>query len=354
MKANRWMPEFLLSITLTITGIVGLAAPAVLPADARAVGPGAQKEGSPAAPETQMRIQINYPLELHNELLLASTPNGTGLLDAAAYRSEIESYKQAREMVKEFKAWRIVNDACVEGPDAAAIRGNGERLSADLSPQDRDAVKKMLDALSTAYARWEGKEMLLRQRGLKRFVGILLGRTFDAAAKKTIMTEVDRKLGFHPLDAPLGIYIVVDAADVGAWGWTPSGYYIVIPVQNREVGGVIEAIVHESTHLLDSRQPPGSSSILGRLRTRLSGEDSVAVDTLLHGLVAFNAGQMVKRFVKPDYAPIVEVSPTWRTQLAEYLPALQGGWNDYLDGKIDAEKAVGELAATVKHPAAPK
>lgn len=341
MKSMRWV------LLLLISTVIAAPALPAMPASAAGAEP-------PGGPETQLRLQINYFLELHNELLLASTPNGTNLLDAAAYRSEIESYKQARHLVKEFKVWRIVNDACVEGPDTAAIRGIGESLSADLSAQDRDAVKRMLDALGTAYSRWEGKEMLLRRRGLKQFVLNLLNRKFDPAMKQAIMSEVDGKMGFGPLDAPLGIYIVVDAAEVGAWGRTQAGYYIVIPVQNREVAGVIEAVVHEATHLLDARQPAGSSSLLDRLRAKLSGADTVALDTLLHGLVAFNAGQMVKRHVKSDYTPIVEISPTWRAQLAPYLPALQGAWNEYLDGKIDADKAVGELAATLKRPASTK
>ncbi|HET6372072.1 MAG TPA: hypothetical protein VFG76_02115, partial [Candidatus Polarisedimenticolia bacterium] len=197
--------------------------------------------GSPTAASNQphaaapgrVRIEYNLFLELHAELTYAARNGASPLLDTKAYAAEIADYAKASGQVKDFKTWQFVYDTCASALDISAIKEASGKIPAGLQPGDREAARQILGALQSAWTRFESKDVFVRQRGLKVFTTQIMNRVLSAEHQDQILLSLYEKLSLKPLDAPITVFMVTDAPDVGAWGKTAQGFYLVVPVQNR-------------------------------------------------------------------------------------------------------------------------
>lgn len=322
------------------------AAPPPAPAPTRA--PARPK---PLSAAMQTRSDINLYIELHN-FLMTRAPSDEGGEDPA-YLTEVNAYKQAREMSKEPKVWQFVTDACIEGPDIDGIKKKGENLPAGLVGADREAAKLALQALATAWPRFEAKDMVAYRRSLQQLVIMNFHNTWEYRTAPVLLPKLYDTLELKPIDAPITVYPVVNAYEQGTSGHLPKlGYYLVLPAARRSGLVVVENLLHELTHIIDEHQPAGTKTVLRRLREKGAGSDPAALDALMHGLVIYNAGELVRRYTNAKYEPLSDVAPSMREQLKPYMASYQGPWNAYLDGKILADEAIAGLVSALK-PTAP-
>lgn len=294
-------------------------------------------------PEAKTRSNINMVLELHTYLMTHSkSPEG----GPAEYRDSINAYREARGMVEDHAVWQLVYDACVEGPDIAAIRKLADTPPARLAPADRQAAAKVLGALAGAWPRFEASDLNHTRIDLQKIWVDVIRSIFENTLQPRVMPTVYEKMNFKPLDAPVTVYPVLGSGDVGAWGKTSQGYYLILPSAGLGRLTIVETLVHELTHLLDVNQPLGSNSFLKQLRAR-GAADPARAETLVHGLIAWNAGELIKRNVKKDHKTVLDLSASMRSQVAEFLPGYEGTWAGYLDGRLTAEQALAALAAMI-------
>ena len=312
-----------------------------------AAGPGAPTPGA----ITPIRSEISLLLELHNHLLVASKGPESALPE---YSLEVAAYRQAQAMAKDPAVWQIVNDACVVNREIAGLGATAAGLPTTLHPADREASQKVFSALESAWPRFESRDMVDRNRSLQTVVSKTLRRQFNGGPVDRVLVTLQDKMILKPLDAPVTIYPVISAVEAGAWGKTPQGYYIVIPVRGRPMLILTENIVHELTHLLDVNQVQGSLSMLTRLRQKAAGSDPAAVEAFLHGLVAWNAGEMIKRFINPGHKAVVDLSPQTLMKMEPYLPIYNGVWIAYLDGKTTADQTVEAMITAFNKVPVPK
>jgi len=324
---------------------LSIASTAVLLASAGIVF--AADVGTPAAPPPIKSI-INMRLELHNFLMVESGRSETAHPE---YTTEINAYRQAREMARDLRVWRIINDALVAGPDMAAVVRRADTLPSDLAGPDREAARKVLGALGTAWPRFESHDATDRNRTLQNALVRVLRKQFGVVMEERVMSALYSTMDFRPLDAPITVFPVVNSVEVGAWGKTPEGYYLVVPVGRRGNMQIIEGLVHELTHIIDANQPPGANTVLARLRAVGKAADPEELAAFAHGLVAWNAGEMIRRSVSESYTPLVAVSPSLAGAIRPYLPTYEGPWKGYLDGRLSADEAILAMVASLK-PAA--
>lgn len=332
-------------MSLKMGSLVALAfATLTIPAFAAAGTPG-------SAVATTVRSEVSMLMELHNMLQVASKGPEDSL---PTYSLEVAAYRKAREMSKNPEVWELVNDACVLSKDLTGIRETAANLPSNLQPADREATLKLLSALETAWPRFEAKEMVDRNRSLQTVVTKTLGRLFGTGPAERVLVAVQDKMILKPLDAPVTIYPVISAIEAGDWGITPKGYYIVIPVRGRPTMIIAENVIHELTHLLDVNQPKGSSSMLTRLRQKGATADQGALEAFLHGLVAWNAGEMIKRFISPAHKAVIDLSPQVLQKMEPYLPIYSSVWVSYLDGKSTADQTVDAMITAFAKVPVPK
>ncbi|HEY3174664.1 MAG TPA: hypothetical protein VGK94_02775 [Candidatus Polarisedimenticolia bacterium] len=312
---------------------------------ASAVPAAAQTRGRTLPAIARTRSDLNLFLDLQNQLMVAARQSENTMPE---YRSEVVAYQQARDLAKDPAVWRIVSDACVIGPDIKAIGKAVESLPITLAEPDRLAATKMIEALVSAWPRFEARDMIERRRSLQSVLVKVIRRRFSEMLEERIMTTLYEKMDFKPLDAPITIYPVLNATEAGTWGRTAQGYYLVVPSGRLPQLIVIENIVHELTHLLDSNQPPGTKDFLVRFREKATGTDAETLDAFMHGLVSWNAGEMIKRFGTPEHQTYADLSPERRAKIERFLPSYRTFWVGYLDGKLSADQALDGLVAAMK------
>src|SRR5262249_53225043 len=134
---------------------------------------------------------------------------------------------------------------------------------------------------------------------------IIPARRRFVAVEGQLLPVLMEKMAFAPFDGRIRVLSVIQAGPVSSWGKTSKGWYTVIGIYLQSADSYLEPSIHEATPLIDSFQPASGSWILKDLRQALPKEaPAEAIDTYLHGLVAFNAGEMVSRFVDKKYAPV--------------------------------------------------
>ncbi|HZI93781.1 MAG TPA: hypothetical protein VFE84_06030 [Patescibacteria group bacterium] len=298
----------------------------------------------PLPQNAHVQSEVNLFIELHNHLQVASKA-GDEL--QPEYRSELKAYIEARELAKDPRVWQIVNDACIIGPDISAIGKVAGHLPANLAAPDQEAVKKMLGALESAWPRFMAGEGIEHNRSLQVVWSKVLLKHWSLIEGR-LLTALYDKFEFQPIDARITVYPVIEPNELGDWGRTDRGYYLIIPVAKMPNLVIIEELLHEVTHILADRQPAGSNSVLKQLAMQASGADKEALDHFTEGLVSWNAGEFIRRFVSADYKPLIEISPELRRPIEAYLSAYQGPWVGYLEGKISADEAIKGMAAALK------
>ena len=304
-----------------------------------------QTGGTILPPIAHTRSDLNVYLDLHNHLMVAARQSENALPE---YRSEVIAYRQAREMANGTAAWRFVSDACVTGPDIKTIGMAAGNLPASFDSADRVAAKKMIEALVSAWPRFEAKDLVEHRRSLQNILVKVIRKHFSGQLEERIMTTLYDKLAFKPLDAPITLYPVIGAPDAGTWGRTAQGYYLVVPGGRMGQLTIIENLVHELTHVLDENQPLGSRTFLVRLRGKAAGIEPETVDASMHGLVSWNAGEMVRRFGNAEHQTYAELSPARRAKIEKFLPSYQGSWLGYIEGRLTADQAIDGLVAGMR------
>ena len=156
------------------------------------------------------------------------------------------------------------------------------------------------------------------------------------------------KMGFGEIDLPVNVYIVVRAGGVNSWGKTSKGYFAVIGMAGVAPLTLIETSVHEATHIVDTLQSFGSLGVLKEVRDGLKQSDLAQVEIFIHGLIAYNAGALVKRFVSPAYVPVGVRAPAHIDDYRPYLSTYEVIWNQYLDGKYTREGIAAKLIEEFK------
>ncbi len=305
----------------------------------------------PLPPEARILTDLNFFLELHNELMVSAARGAPAAADFTGFESEVEAYSLAFELAQGGKVWQIVNDTCARSLDISTLQRLGAELPDDLPAADREAARKVFDALVSAWPRFDSQIRLKRLRGLTRVLTLVVRRHFSGKNEERILSMLYDKMSFKTLDAPITVYLVTDSHGVGAWGKTEAGYYLVIPALSQTTAAIVESIVHEATHLIEARQPDGRKSTLMKLKTGGANSDPAVVDTFLHGLIAWNAGELVRRVLQETHRPIVETSSTWKNSVGAFLPVYREAWGGYLDGRLTEEETLQKLSAVLSRAA---
>ena len=317
----------------------------------RATTLGAATNPPAKAPITPIRSEISLLLELHNFLLVGSKGQENTLPEFSA---EVKAYREAQSSSKDPAVWQFVNDACVTSKDVSALLKTADTLPSTLFLEDREAALKVLAAIASAWPRFEAKEMIERNRSLQTILTKNLRRYFNGGPADRVLVTLQEKMILKPLDAPVTLYPVIGAIEAGAWGKTPQGFYIVIPVRGRPTLILLENIIHELTHLLEVNQVQGTNSILARLRHKGAGADPATLESFIHGLVAWNAGEMIKRFIDPRHKAVVDLSPESLMKMEPYLPIYTTSWVSYLEGKASADQTVDAMIEAFRKIPPPK
>jgi len=304
----------------------------------------AQAGGKSLPPIARVKSGVNLFIELHNHLLFASHQAEDTFPE---YRTEAKAYREAHELMKDPAAMQIVTNACIAGPDIATIGKAATNLPAGMAAPDQEAVRKMIGAIVSAWPRFKQQDGPDRNRSLQMIWSRVLVKSWGQVQDRLLTTLYD-KFAFEPLDKPITVYPVLEANELGASGVTDKGYYTIIPVMKAPGFVVIEELLHEVTHVIDEHQPPGSRSLLIRLRQAGGRADPETLDAFMHGLIAWNAGELIRRFVNADYKPLYDISPDVAEPLVPYLPTYQGPWVGYLEGKISADEVIKGMAASLK------
>jgi len=315
---------------------------------AAAVTLAASDQSSVFPDSARVKAALNFPLELHNLLMVASNaserpPEFAAML--AAYDRQIADYKDARRVIVEPLAWRYINDAILEGPDMVTIVARASGAPASLGAPDAEGVRKILTALGAAWPRFEKADLDVRRVSLQKMRSRI--EKLTALFEPKVMPVIYTKLALSLPDAPVTVYPVIDALDSGVVGRTTAGYYLVIPTTRRPDMVILETLIHEMTHLLDSIQPADQKSILRRVRAAATANSRRDVEEMLHGLVTYNSGVVLQRFGKPDYTPLVNASPAMGEKIAKYRAVFDGPWSEYLSGKIDETQVIKALVGAV-------
>jgi hypothetical protein len=306
--------------------------------------PAAAREGAPKPPSFTLKFDAVPLVDCH--FFLKTFGKGSarpGLDPNLNLGEEAELYKRAGTTIQDPMAWRWFEDQVVAGPDAKALRAAAAALPPSIdAPRTRSGIGMLVDAIQSAYPRFEAHYWPERQRGLVRSL-VTIRRQYLQAESRIAPTLIE-KGAFAPIDAPVTVYLTLKAGSVGSWGKVGGSYYTVIGTQGMSPLMLLETGLHEATHVIEAVQPFNSRAIFLRLRREIQTYPAEDVDVFLHGLTTYSAGILVKRFVEPSYVLAGVLAPAHREEYAPYLSTYGLVWNAYLDGKLDADKVVLKLA----------
>lgn len=146
-----------------------------------------------------------------------------------------------------------------------------------------------------------------------------------------------------PWPAPLRVDVVAYAIWAGAYTtYGPADVtYGSLDPGNRGTQG-LEILFHEASHLL-------VDSVLAGLRHAARTEQRDVPRDLLHAIIFYTAGDLVRREV-PGHVPYAETNGLWRGPLASYRAPLEARWRPYLDGNGGMGQAIAALVADVGTP----
>jgi hypothetical protein len=324
---------------------------------AQGTAPAAAAE--PKKPSVEIRIDSGPLTSCH--FLLKNWQGGGDKPIAgqgADLASEAGAYARAKENIKDPGVWKWFEDLVVAGPDPDAVREGAKSLPpAFNSPSNRTAVDMLVEALASAYPKFLSGYWTEQSAALNRL--LIPARRRFARPSERIEQVLMEKMAFEPVGAPITILMVLRAGPVSSWGKTAAGYYSVVGAYLQSVDTFIETSVHEATHLIDAVQPAGGSWMLKEVRRALPKEaPAESIDAFIHGLVAYNAGELVTRYMDNTYKPVGLRGPNSREEFAPFIPAYEGAWGAWLDGTKSRQETIGKLvegfkAALAKKPTAP-
>lgn len=320
----------------------GAAAPEAPQAAQQPPAPVQQAPG--ARGPVAIRFEVNPLVECYFYLKFYSNddkPNPALKLD---FNSEVTAFNKAKQLMTDQAAWKWFEDRVVTGPDPAAIREAAKTLPGQIdNERNRTGINELVDAMESGFKKYDGPFWLERQKSVNRL--LVSARKHYLISEDRITGTLMSKMGFAPIDAPIVVYAVVTAGRVPAWGKANGAYYTVVGTRYQSSSSFLETSLHESTHILDNMQSYEGHWLMKEVRQKLGpSAPPAAVDTFLHGLIAYNAGALVVRFVEHGYTPAGVTSPAYKDQYAPYLSTYQYIWEDYLDGKMSAGAIIAKLA----------
>jgi len=326
----------------------GLALVAVLisiAAPAAAQAPGV----SIARPVVGISIETDPMVECHFFLKTYTGPSEKPIEGTDGdLSSEAAAYATAKQNLKDPAAWRWFEDLIVGGPDPAAVRAAAETIPPAFDTgASRTALHMLLEAFESAYpkfmeAYWPNHLMALN----RTLINVRTRYVPKAVLLEKMLLD---RMGFAPIDAPIRVIGVIRSGAVSAWGKAGGRYYVVIGVYLMSVDSFSETALHEATHLIDSLQPSTAHWMLRDVRQAL-GSDAPAeqVDAFLHGLVAYNAGEIVRRLMDSKYRPVGIQAPSLKDSWAPFVPVYADAWLPWLDGNATSAQTISKLASGFK------
>ncbi|MBI3447693.1 MAG: hypothetical protein HY049_02045 [Acidobacteria bacterium] len=258
--------------------------------------------------------------------------------------SQAAAYGAATQAIRDASVWHWFEDLVVEGPDPAEVRRRAATLPASIStPGNRTAVDRLVEALDSAYPIFVSAYWPEHLKSLNRVI-IPAHRRYGGAELR-LAEALMEKMAFAPIDGKIRVLGVIRAGPVSSWGKTTKGYYTVIGVYLQSVASFVETSVHEATHLIDTAQPASGSWMLKEVRQALPKDaPPEAIDTFIHGLVTFNAGELVTRYMDKVYKPVGLRGPGAAETYAPCVSAYEAAWNGWLDGTRGRDETIRRLA----------
>ena len=292
---------------------------------------------APAPAQPPARVEFNHFLELNSFLLIQSAFTGPA-------RPEYEPFVKVygANGAAPYAVWQTVHDISVNATDIGALTTKAKSLP------EGDTARALLEAMAGAWPIYEKHDRASRQASLEN-ISRELERRFTRRAEPVLIPELIDRMKLRPLERAVTIYPLNRSTRPGGSGRiTGGGYYSVLPVTGQPI---VETLLHELTHVLDDNQPPGQDSMLNRLAAQARGVDREGLDAFIHGLIVWNAHEMVKRRLGPEGAPHFPSSMT------PYMKVYETRWGPYLDGTANADQTIramlDDLAKISPTPAGP-
>lgn len=326
----------------TMVVILALLAPSA------AAAQGAGAAAQPPSVGFSFDLTIHPLLECHFYLKTfghdSIRPDSSSGIDIG---SEATIYNTAQRTIQDPEVWRWFETQIVEGPDVAAVKKAAQALPATFDTErNRVGVKMLVDSLESAFPKFEKAIWPAHLREVNR--ALVGAKKRLQGSQQRIAQVLMEKMAFLPIDSPATTYVVLRSGGVTSWGKTSHGYFTVVGMQGLSPLVLVESALHESTHVLDTLQPFTSKSVLKRVREGLRGENPAQIDIFIHGLIAYNAGALVKRFLAPAHSPAGIMAPAHVEDYRPYRSTYEVIWNEYLDGKRTTDDVVAKLIEEFK------
>jgi hypothetical protein len=141
---------------------------------------------------------------------------------------------------------------------------------------------------------------------------------------------------------PIRVDLVVFAGRVGAYT-TVEPTHIAIAGGSPKIQGdvAVEVLLHEASHGL-------VRGIEEAITTEFKARGKQEPRDLWHAVLFYTTGEIVKRVLAKrgvaDYTPYALRFGLYAQAWPTYLPALESGWQPYLDHKITLKEAIGKMA----------
>ena len=222
-------------------------------------------------------------------------------------------------------------------PDVPSLRKALANPPAQFRDDDtRTAFSMVADALEQGCPQYEKTVFPTESIGVNRLT--ISARKRLAPSKDRLTSTLMKSMDFKPIDAPISVYVVTRTGGRATWGKGDRGYYTVIGAYGQSPSSLLETGIHEATHVLDAMQPYKTESVLQAVRKGVKPDQKKDAETFLHGLITYNAGELVKRFVNHTYVPKGVQSPDHADEYRPYLSTYEYIWVDYLDGKMTRDQ----------------
>lgn len=251
--------------------------------------------------------------------------------------SEANAYVQAAKLIEDPEAWTWLEERIVSKPDVPSLRKALADPPAQFRDEDtRTAFSMVADALEQGCPGYQKTVFPTESIGVNRLT--ISARKRLRPSQDRVTSTLMKSMDFKPIDAPISIYVVTRTGGQATWGKGDRSYYTVIGAYGQSPSSLLETGIHEATHVLDAMQPYETSSVLQAVRKGVKPDQKKEAETFLHGLITYNAGELVKRFVNHSYSPKGVLSPDHADEYRPYLSTYEYIWVDYLDGKMTRDQ----------------
>lgn len=298
--------------------------------------------GGPARPAVEIRFVADPLMMCHFYLKNYGPSSSKPRDDSQDFISEATAYTQAVRLITVQGVWKWLEEQIAAHGDPAGVRKAAADLPATIQGEEnRTAVNMLVDALESAYPKYRKTVFAIELEGLNR---VMVGaKKRYLAVEERITQALMEQMSFEAITRPITVYVVVRTGGVASWGVTEETYFTVVGSFGQSPMSLVESGIHESTHIIDALQSYNSGSVLSQVRRTAKEADRQDLELFLHGLVAFNSGELVKRFLSNSYRHAGIRAPGLSDKYQPYLSTYEFIWTDYMDGKIPAKGIAAKL-----------